>query len=562
MPPIKYKTRAKRRRVVGQRSRRRRRQQQHRGGLNVENQLMAAALDANLTNTTDRMQKVLKVVCKSANKCQAIGQYNDIIMKYFDNFENLQLIQPGTIVELSRGANGIVLFVQFKKGQYMAATTLKKSLQRLADNLYYEWYIGRYFINDLVNVFPVFLQTYGVYSMPPIARSADSAAMIRTLTPYNPRRITDSCMEHPDIVFFSQYYSNIMTYKNYYDNTGSLLAKQVNILGVLYQIYYPLSVLSENYTHNDLHWSNVMMYKPFEGRQYVQMNYHYENHLGENDVISFPTEYIVKIIDYGRNFFEIPEPKQGIEKNSETFIQKICDDTITCGQNCGETKGYHQPTMNAALNRSADLRFASIIKSKGLLNGFDIVFTGKYGTPENLQSNMDSSGNFMKNANGEYIINNVPQLLEALTYLIPQSMDPINAYFRDWKCMGILHVYDTGQPYTFEYVTPTTSARAATTSAASAPIAIPIPAAKSSPSNFADSHSSLFQPLSMNADSQSIHINPLSNSQSNSRTNTADSHVSTPNMDINIGSQNNSLGTFDAHDGAFGVFDSNFEVNW
>jgi hypothetical protein len=59
-----------------------------------------------------------------------------------------------------------------------------------------------------------------------------------------------------------------------------------------------LTVLGKTYTHYDLHEENVLVYKPFKGEKYIDMIYH-----TKDGIFSYSTEYVAKLIDYGRNYF-------------------------------------------------------------------------------------------------------------------------------------------------------------------------------------------------------------------------------------------------------------------
>ena len=69
------------------------------------------------------------------------------------------------------------------------------------------------------------------------------------------------------------------------------------LLYILYQVYAPLSMLCDVFTHYDLHAGNVMLYSL--GNRYINYHYHYPDY----NVI-FNSQYIVKIIDYGNCFFK------------------------------------------------------------------------------------------------------------------------------------------------------------------------------------------------------------------------------------------------------------------
>jgi hypothetical protein len=56
-------------------------------------------------------------------------------------------------------------------------------------------------------------------------------------------------------------------------------------------------------------------------------------HTAKNQIIEFKSEYIVKIIDYGRNYFN------NSLLNSNSFLSLVCN-TKECDPDCGSKYGY------------------------------------------------------------------------------------------------------------------------------------------------------------------------------------------------------------------------------
>jgi hypothetical protein len=67
---------------------------------------------------------------------------------------------------------------------------------------------------------------------------------------------------------------------------------------ILFQIYYTLVYLENEFTHYDLHWENILLHK-LSYNTYIEYNYI----LNDGTLINFKSKYIVKIIDYGRSFY-------------------------------------------------------------------------------------------------------------------------------------------------------------------------------------------------------------------------------------------------------------------
>ena len=114
-------------------------------------------------------------------------------------------------------------------------------------------------------------------------------------------------------------------------------------------------------------------------------------------VTTINTNYIAKIIDYGRCFFSDFGDNNLL--SSKSILKKV-NDSIVC-----KTKGFNEIGFNfrdrnhtaknhyiscLMKNKSHDLRLASIVlkRSRKMNNLFGrdrIIYTGSYGTPENFQ---------------------------------------------------------------------------------------------------------------------------------------------------------------------------------
>ena len=137
-----------------------------------------------------------------------------------------------------------------------------------------------------------------------------------------------------------------------------------NLLVVLFQVYYALILLKDAFTHYDLHLNNVLVFEP-KKKHYIHYHYHYRG-----EVISFKSNYIVKIIDYGRcGFVNNEDNIKSIDIYNTLCSISECNQANS--RPCGEKKGflisskpgksYHTLTK---LNNSHDLR---LLKSVGIL---------------------------------------------------------------------------------------------------------------------------------------------------------------------------------------------------
>ena len=90
----------------------------------------------------------------------------------------------------------------------------------------------------------------------------------------------------------------------------------------------PLTMLSEQFTHYDLHLQNVLVYTPIENK-YIHYHYHMYGYS-----VDFKSKYIVKIIDYGRAYFN----DNG--RDSLDIYEHVCNSKDCGGMKCGIDYGY------------------------------------------------------------------------------------------------------------------------------------------------------------------------------------------------------------------------------
>jgi len=166
-------------------------------------------------------------------------------------------------------------------------------------------------------------------------------------------------------------------------------------LNSLYQIYYTLSKISDDYTHYDLHTGNVLVYLP-DSTKYIQYMFHHSN----GQTVSFKSRYLIKMIDYGRSYIEVATDK---------IKREVCL-VPECDPQCGYSFGYNVYGTKSPnyihtwkSNKSHDLRLLSILKGDirgmpalsgnpfvrqilDLLN--KVVFKHTYGTKQLVNSGL------------------------------------------------------------------------------------------------------------------------------------------------------------------------------
>jgi len=410
-----------------------------------------------IQNKDENFSKMLQVSCKNPGNCLALGKYNQSIKLFFDQFTNLTYVDNVHMKRIGNPSkNGFIIEVPFKKLNYTAYTALKCSADAEADNLLYEFLVGKMFINNYLTKLPSFVETYGLYEFNSLAdydkylnaakqnninlTLNDNIKPIDIQTSFD-NLIRTSCIKNKLVCIllqhFDKFYSFNYEWEHNYDNV------KYDAYNILYQVYFSLSVLGKNYTHYDLHDSNVFLYKPFEHNQCVLMRYHTTN----NKIIEFKSEYIVKIIDYGRNYVN------NSRINSSTLLSLVCN-TTECDPECGAEYGYDSIIVPdpstyywidpSKPNMSHDLRFAMILNDKSPMLD-SLLYENTYGTPENTTGDKSN-------------ITSIFDLVNYLEDFMPKfnKFKQPKKYDTSWKVVATMDIYHDGRDYEFN-VLPDTS---------------------------------------------------------------------------------------------------------
>lgn len=415
-------------------------------------------------NRDQHLANMLRLACPNSDNCIALGVYGDAIKQLFKDFKALKMVDIASIKQIgSPSSNGFVLQLPFKNQGYIAYTVLKCSIASNADNLYYEYYVGKHFINNFLKKYPCFVETYDCYHFKTedqlyIAQDFPTRLNVTSLEKIvgtNDEILwQNSCKLNKNLCYLSQHFDKVLFFKDLIKEKAKYGPKFDNyIINTLYQVYYVLCALNRQYTHYDLHDRNVLLYKPFEGKKYIEMHYH----TGGNEFV-FQTEHIAKIIDYGRNFFD-----NEITNTEEILENYICKDRW-CHPSCGMNQGYKlirgdvltpgvpktKDDMFITPNRpnmSHDLRFMKRLEGYALaseLPQFNLVYKGAggYGTPENL--NPGGRAGWGSN----YVINSI---FDARDFL-EENIGKAYSFDSTWEKTAIMHIYDDDRDYTFELV--------------------------------------------------------------------------------------------------------------
>jgi hypothetical protein len=241
-----------------------------------------------------------------------------------------------------------------------------------SDSLAYEFYVGQW-VNEYLDRFPCFIETY--YMGHFVTKDArHDLKHSNTVTAFNNNKVLrrphkkEICTSPHQIAILIQYVESTDKLTDLYDDP--------ELVNVLFQIYMPLSVLSEDFTHYDLHKSNIMLHTPYPGN-YIQYHYH-----TPEKTVSFKSKYIAKIIDYGRCY---------VTGNKEHFFSKNKCDPVRAEFRCYRDKiaaAKKHYNSCATSNHSADLRLLKLVgdrvpRSSRLASFFDKIV---YDNDPNLDS--------------------------------------------------------------------------------------------------------------------------------------------------------------------------------
>lgn len=408
-----------------------------------------------LTTAPERMKTYLNVMCPSSGDCLGFGKERAMIKRYFDGFVSMKYaISPVKMIQ--SGANGFVNLVTYEHNQYKSYAILKNTIDaENSDNLFYEAMVGLNYINGLIPYFPCFLETYSalkhksnktVYNLKN-GIEVDLPNIFTETNLLNVATYTQACKDANFNAVLIEYINNPVTFTDAITKISSklpvpIIKYMINHLFMsnLYQIYAVLAVLENEYTHYDLHTSNVMLYT-IPNNQCITMMYHYP----DGTEVAFDTIYIVKLIDYGRNHCPY----------SKAYYNRICKFPNKCPQTCGDKSGH--TFFDSALtnknfyistqfpNKSHDLRCVSIVsdmynsskiaphvspEARKLLD--KVYYKGQYGTPP-------AEPQLGKIMNVRDMAYNLKEYL--------QNLPPVNI---NNKKAGTMHIYlDQSEPLVF-----------------------------------------------------------------------------------------------------------------
>jgi hypothetical protein len=231
-------------------------------------------------------------------------------------------------------ANGVVCHVQYNSGMAPVDAILKYSQDKYGDNISFEVRNGKW-INEQTYFFPCFLKTIGFLTLSDTIKAdmkskieqGDNNFKLSSISNISPKEnqeplsnIRETGSNRQPEIKNQDDMMNTAILLEYFPGTVLYKAKiDFNIdveeyVKLLFQIYAPLYALQGQFEHADLHQGNIMVEK-----RITPIHFTYK----ENKVnkVQFQSNFIVKIIDYGRAFildmFTGDELQQVINANDQ-----------------------------------------------------------------------------------------------------------------------------------------------------------------------------------------------------------------------------------------------------
>ena len=314
--------------------------------------------------------KQLNLICSNSGYCLAFGRETDKINALFDNFTDFNYVVDSSPVRLlNKGANGFVNEITFRRAFkpersaslswiprthfgiipsersiYSARTIMKSHIDVGDDNLFYEYIVGKYFVNEQSKYFPCFLETYGLFrnKLPLLYHLMKDPEGCLEITKedlinnmiYIKNVIREnaslSCVSQQSVCLLSQYIEKPMRVAELLETeeyrNGTRYNVSYEMLHILYQIYAPLVSIQTEFTHYDLHAGNVIL-SVLEPNTYIQMVYNYP----DGSSVRIKTHLIVKILDYGRSYFKLQNTNNPMKiLDSMEFYNKVVCATPEC----------------------------------------------------------------------------------------------------------------------------------------------------------------------------------------------------------------------------------------
>jgi hypothetical protein len=401
-------------------------------------------------NETRRKDIFGDAICSDNGICVGFGKQKKRQSDFFE-FDNFKYATYPTKTLGKPSANGFVKQFTYSREGFVSYAVLKSTQRKTADNIAYEYLVGKY-LNEVSKRFPIFVETYGLYTF----EESYNRNLLKILdhntglTPLDPQNISKVCSKSSTLCVLIQHLKDAVTLSELSLNHKFIV---FDAHYVFYQIYFALSQLRKDFTHYDLHMSNVMLYEPVKGGH---IEYHY--HL-PGKVITFKSIYIVKIIDYGRSFFN----------GNEEYYDKVCKEKA-CDPNCGHYLGFSY--FNKDFTKDKDTYYINALH-KHESHDLRLLYEFRNNSPINVYRGHDLTKNYVKlfddvvygvglateykrystmeDLTHDHLIHNVTDANKRFEQIIDTPLaKEINDYTYEKSIkIGELHVYSDGRELEF-----------------------------------------------------------------------------------------------------------------
>lgn len=286
----------------------------------------------------------------------------------------------------------------FNSGNTEIQGALKSTLDRDTDNLVYEYWAGM-FINKYCKMVPFLTYTYALFQYKSEADVKKASKVTTQIEKFPKLKLiceasqykkgdclpVDICNNADRFCLMNEFISDANSYENFIMSLSKKklsLQDKIDILGTTYMVYFTLYKLRSQFTHYDLHDENVLVTTPNNGELIK-----YVFNMEDGSKLEFETKYMVRIIDFGRSYFEgnsqyleYVKKNEGCNSEDEENGENSGLDFFT-SRKCVASDSWICPSKN---NQSHDLRLFKLLQN--VLNIFpkiNVIYKDKedFGTP-------------------------------------------------------------------------------------------------------------------------------------------------------------------------------------
>jgi hypothetical protein len=270
----------------------------------------------------------------------------EAILRDTQNFGNLSNYSREVKSIGTNSANGFIRKYKYNSEHYEVDVVQKNNLNYMGDSLVYEYLVGQC-VNHFASFYPCFSKTYQIckYNTPAdykqilyLKDPVLPTGLDKMLTVLNTDDIAEliktGCANNQHICIMTQYLPFDIDLGKYLDDPSR---ETSTLITILYLLHACLASFSNQFTHYDLHYENVQLVKIPNNKYSI-----FRMHLPNGRVISFKTNYIPCIIDYGRCYVNCAA------LNSTDIYRTVCEydsnnpdpKQRVCGESCGNSTGY------------------------------------------------------------------------------------------------------------------------------------------------------------------------------------------------------------------------------